>query len=342
MDRDMLIQYVDILNKMEDLPYDVRMSHNDLDYSIIHFVEESALTDEELSNLIVLLKSLNSEERMSYIKDYLNQQEKESAENSEEQKISDLFGVNIRDIQHLFLENGNEIFAFYDSHSGNDIVLGNLKKGKSLMEQLESIQQENEKYRSEDEEENAHSILLDEATRNHLALPFYTREEISSHSEEIDNLTEKDKRKLKYMLAHYDELNIVGINISNMIYLDQKGEIHEAVLDAQNHVQIAKPASLNHYNSQSESESVSVNQDSNENDELSEMMDDSYSLHESEYEKNQEKNTNEKEKNKVKVYVKKDNHSDENYGFTNNAFYFFLILFGLLFLIFVFLFIFVL
>ena len=327
MDRDMLIQYVDILNKMENMPYDVQMGHNDLDSSIIHFVEKSAEDDEELNDLIVLLKSLSCEERVSYIKDYLNQKEAVASNNREEEEISKVFGVNVSDIQHLFLENGNEIFAFYDTHTGKDVVLGNQKNGKSLIEQLESIQKEDEKYQDEDASENAHSILIDESTRNNLQLSFYTKEEISKHSDEVEQLTSDDRRKLDYLLIHYTELDILGINLSNMIYLDHDGEIHEVAIDLDSNLGVVKPGSYD-YQASAPNESVG---------ELDQMVSESNPIIEQASEENNIKKSSEK----AKVYVMKD-YSDDDYGFTNNALYFFLILFGVLFLIFFLLYVFVL
>ncbi len=332
MDRDMLIQYVDIINKMESIPYDVRMSHNDLDYSIIHFIEEQASTDEELKAILMDLKSMSCEDRVAYVKDYLNHREA-SSEQSEEGEIAEIFGIDIQDIQHLFLENGSEIFAFYDSHSGQDVVLGNEKHGESLTEKLEAMQKENVKYQEEDEAENAHSMLIDEAKHHHLTIPFYNKQELYQHPQELNSLRADDKTKINYLLARYDELQIVGINIEHMIYMDSDGNIHEAVLTPERKVQIVKPASYNQYHSENEEKNTDEVENS---DELEGMLEDSYSI-----EENESLDKKNHSSHKQKVLVKKDS-SDDDYGFTDNAFYLFLILFGLLFLIFIFLFIFVL
>ena len=139
MNRELLVQYIEILNKMEDSPYDVRMSHSELDVSILEYIEEQATNDLELSTLLKELKSLPSSERMAHVNEYLKNKEENvrASENNEEDQIAKIFGIDARDIQHLFLDSGSEIFCFYDSIMQRNIILENPKTGRSLLEQLE-------------------------------------------------------------------------------------------------------------------------------------------------------------------------------------------------------------
>lgn len=311
MDRDILIQYVNILNKIESIPYDVRIGNNDLDSSLIHFVEEKAYDNQELSELLKEIKSLSPSERVAHVKQYFNEQDANkniSDSSSEEDQISNTFGVDVKDIQHLFLENGHEIFVFYYSEWNRNVVLENSKEGQSLSEQMKSIQEENEKYQSEDDELNAKNIMSEEFVKGNMELEFYTRDELENHSSLIESLGDEDKEKLRYLLKHYSELDIQGINITNMIYMDQDGEIHEATLDEEKHVYITKPAGTDY---STEEEEVS------NSDELGAMLDDDSEELEEELEKREGLE-------KPKVYTKKDNPN--NFGFTNNAVYLFLAL----------------
>lgn len=311
MDRDLLIQYVNILNRIESIPYDVRIGNNDLDSSLIHFVEEKAYDNPELSELLKEIKSLSPSERATYVNQYFNDQEANnniSNSSSEEDQIANTFGVDVKDIQHLFLENGHEIFVFYYSEWNRNVVLENSNEGQSLSEQMKSIQEENEKYQSEDEELNAKNIMSEEFVKGNMELEFYTKEELENHSSLIESLGEEDKEKLRYLLKNYSELNIQGINVTNMIYIDKDGEIHEATLDENKHVYITKPAGIDY---STEKEDVA------NSDELSAMLDDDSEELEEELEKREGLE-------KPKVYTKKDNPN--NFGFTNNAVYLFLAL----------------
>lgn len=322
MNRELLMQYVDILNRMENVPYDVRMSRNDLDYSIIDYVEKKAADDLELQELIKEIKSLPSDERANFVKNYVENYEEKKAENAknEEEEISKVFGVDVKDIQHLFLANGSEIFYFYESRLGRNIVLENSKKGKSLTEQLKAIQEESEKYQTENDHDNAHEILTDEALKSNMELEFYSKSEVLDHKAELENLSAEDISKVKYLINHYDELNIKGINIQNMIYIDQSGDIFE-ITYVDNKVNIAKPDSQDY-----SFEKTNINTDSN-NSELDNMLNDNEESDtlENESDKNEENEENEElkeeEKEKPKVYVKNDNAES---GFTNNALYFFI------------------
>lgn len=313
MNRELLIQYVDILNKMENIPYDVRMSRNDLDYSIIDFFEKKAANDPELYELLKQIKSLPIDERAAFVKEYLENKSEEKPEpvKSEEEEISKVFGVDVDDIQHLFLANGNEIFYFYESQFGRNVVLENSKKGRSLVEQLKDIQIENDKYQTEDAFDNAHNILADEALRSNMELNFYSKDEIINHEAEMRELSREDADKVKYLLKNYDEFNIKGINIENMIYIDQAGDIFE-ITYVDNKINIAKPDSQDYSFDNTENDSA--------DSELDDMFDDSEDTKDNDME--DEMTNDEKQVNtqKPKVYVK----SDMDSGFTNNAFYFFM------------------
>lgn len=328
MDRDLLIKYVSILNKIESIPYDVRMGNNDLDYSFIHFVEEKASQNQEFAGLITEIKALSPAERDSYVKQFFNEQESHemlSNSSSEEDEIAKTFGVDAKDIQHLFLENGHEIFVFYYSEWGRNVVLENSKEGQSLSEQMKTIQDENEKYQSDDEVLNASNIMSEEFVNKNLELEFYSKAELENHLSLLDSLSEEDIKKIRYLLQHYSELNIQGINVENMIYIDSQGEIHEATIGKDQNIYVTKPAGIDY--------STEENEISN-SDELASMLDDDSEEYEEELE---EKETKTSEFDKPKILVKTD--YTDNSGFANNVFYLFvalfLVLFVILFIIFV-------
>lgn len=332
MNRELLVQYIEILNKMEDSPYDVRMSHSELDVSILEYIEEQATNDLELSTLLKELKSLPSSERMAHVNEYLKNKEEnvQASENNEEDQIAKIFGIDVRDIQHLFLDSGSEIFCFYDSIMQRNIILENPKTGRSLLEQLEDIQEKNEKYQTENDSDNARDMMVEEVLQSNLELVFYSSEELNEHEEEIEKLNPDDRKKLKYLISHYDELMIKGINLENMIYLDQNGEIQEVTLSNSNEIVISSPTSIDNSN-----EKTTQAGHSSENSDLDSMFDDDNTMGE----EIEEEIGHSVEFNKPKVLVK-ERIDDQNSGFTNNAFYLFLAFLIILIVIFVIIFVF--
>lgn len=329
MNRELLIQYIDILNKMENIPYDVNMSRNDLDYSIIQFVEQKASEDEDFSALLSKIKGMPSSDRIEFVNHYFNEREEQESEKSQtdEEEIAKVFGVDVKDIHHLFLANGNEIFSFYSSKYNRNIILENLKQGKSLHEQLEEIQKNNEDYQSDDSVVNAQNIMNEEVGKNQAELAFYTIDELQNHKSEIDLLSKEDKEKLTYLIKHYDELNIVGINISNMIYIDDKGEIHEATLDQNHNIYISQPASVNTSSSNENVDSSGLNSSSdvNQEDKNADTNTELEDMFQEEEDINESKLEQYEKTDKPKVLIKKDS-DDDNYGFVNNALYLFVLL----------------
>lgn len=319
MNRDMLIQYVNILNKMEDTDYDIQMSRNGLDSFIIQYWKEKAANDEEIDALLTKLKSLEPSERMVFVKDYLNSREKEvPKEDDSLEEIASVFGIDVRDIQHIFLANGGEVFSFYSHYLSRNVVLENPKAGRSLVEQLHSIQEENEQYQGDDSVENVHDILTDKALETDLELIFYSKEEVMNHMDAMGDLTADGKKQLEYLLQHYDEYMIQGINLENMIYVDQSGAIQETIIDDKNQVHVSTPVNTRYVNQTEEN----VEDTSSYDEELQEMFHDDEEFED-------EKGDSLK---KQKMYVKRD-ASFEQRGFTNNAFYFFLIFLAVLFVI---------
>lgn len=332
MNRELLIKYVEFLNKMEDSPYDVRMSHSELDGSILKYIEEQAANDLELSTLLEKLKALPSDERMAHVDVYLKAKEEnvQASEKGEEDQIAKIFGIDVRDIQHLFLDSGSEIFCFYDSIMQRNIILENPKTGRPLLEQLEDIQAKSEKYQTENDFDNARDMMVEEVLQSNLELVFYSSEELDEHEEEIEKLSPDDRRKLKYLINHYDELMIKGINLENMIYLDQNGEIQEVTLSNSNEIVISSPTSIN--NSNEKTTQVGL---SSADSDLDSMFDSDNTMSD-EIEKEIDHST---EFNKPRVLVR-ERIDDQNSGFTNNAFYLFIAFLIILIVVFAIIFVF--
>lgn len=311
MEKDVFIRYVEMIHRFEQLSKDERSIYsNTIEGRTILEVRKLVENNPDLMNLLKQIHSLPDAERKKAVEDYFskhnsnNQEEKK--EKSTEEEIAKTFGVNASEIDHKYLHNGHEIFSFYDSVSGKQVILENSKKGKSLVECLKEIQEKNEKYQTENEDDNSKSILRDKSNTENIELKFYSKNEIINVPG-LDNIRGKDALILMYLLKHYEELGIKGINLDNMIYIDATNNIQEAVV-VNDKVMIGKPSDAKSEGSSSKpSEEEKEETDTNE---LNNMVEEANE----EEKKNELDKENEKEK--PKIMLKQD---DNKYGFISNV-----------------------
>lgn len=311
MNKERIIRYVEIVNQMEraiDKGENYKLS--DDEKSFIREMQGEIANDEELRKQLEKIFALSPEERLEYINKNNDNDEKIEETDSVEEAIAKTFDVDIGSINHHFLQNGKEIFSFYSNLLGRNIVLESESEGKSLVDVLKDLQEEV----SNDQENNkGEDILLDESKRKNIEVPMYTKDEILNNPIVFDSLDEDDEIKLNYLLDNYESLQIEGIDIVNMIFIDKSGKIKEATLTKDGNVMIAEPLS-EASSSQVEQENVSE-----EHSELDSML--------SEENENkvmyEDEKLEEMEKERGKVYVKNSPYGN-NDGFTNNIFYVFL------------------
>ena len=228
MEKDVFVRYVEMLHRFEELSKDGKSINSDtIEASTILEIRQLVENNKKLMELLKRIHALPDNERMAAVEEYFSKQNKkeEEPEKSEEEEIAKTFGVNVSEIDHKYLKNGHEIFSFYDSISGKQVILENNKKGKSLVECLQEIQEKNEKYQTDDEYDNSKSILKDKVNSESLELKMYTKEEILSIPGGLDSIRNEDAMILSYLLKNYDELGIKGINLDHLIYIDNDNKI---------------------------------------------------------------------------------------------------------------------
>lgn len=336
MEKDVFMRYVQLLHRFEELSKEEHSIYsNTIEAKTILEVRQLVENNQELLELLKKIHSLPDSEREKAVEEYFSKQnkkeEQEEQKKSEEEEIAKTFGVNVNEIDHKYLKNGNEIFSFYDNVSNRQVVLENNKKGKSLLESLQDIQKQNEKYQTEDEYDNSKNILRDKSSTENIELKFYTRNEIINLPS-LDNIRGKDALILTFLLKHYDELGIKGINLDNLIYLDSNNIIQEAVV-VNDKVIVGEPDDAKSNNAAeasneavkeeveeepelTEEKTSEVKEEPKEsnNEELNEMME------ESKEEVKEEDKKNEKEKPKTLIRNIKDKIKDtDSNGFINNV-----------------------
>ena len=168
---------------------------------------------------------------LQVVEEFYQNKSEEIEKEPEEEQIAKVFGVSADQIKHLYLKNGKEIFSFYSPTLGRDVVLENSKKGKSITEILKELQEESDKYQSEDPNENSSDIMMDERLKSNIELPMYPPTEVEQHIAEVEALTPQEQTLLEHLLTHVEELDIKLINIENLIYIDNNHQIKEITFD---------------------------------------------------------------------------------------------------------------
>ena len=264
MNKDRVIQYINLRND-----YEMKTSMNivriitDTDKQLINEINSYALQDKEFMNILNSMSNINPSERIKVIEEFFNKKEEVKEASVEEKEISKTFGIDISNINHKFLNNGNEIFYFYDLKLGRDVVLQNNKNGKTLVEQLKEMQQENEMFQTQNNEANTNNMLEQQINNSDIELKMVTLNDIRNNPNITNSMNKDDLNKLNYLINNYNNLNIKVINLENMLYIDNNNSIREVIYNKEkNQYYTEEPQSANY---QEENQKIELANPSYEN-----------------------------------------------------------------------------
>ena len=260
IDKNILMYYARLWNEYIN---NSNIIFNEEQANIINYINNEAKNNQELNKLLEELKQSNNKEEL--IENYFNKLENKKSQN-EYEVISETFGIEVTNIEHKYLNNGKEIFSFYDNNIGRNRILENNKNGVSLVEELKEIQANNKKYQTSSNENNAEEILKDKNIKENCELKMIPLEEVGEHLSQVKNLTIEDYNKLMFMIKNANSLDIQYINIENLIALNKEGKIYEIYNNSSYEYQIGEPNTA-HYNE----EVVNVSEKINENYRVSEQ-----------------------------------------------------------------------
>ena len=254
IDKNTIMYYVRLWNMQINNP---NIIFNEEQINIINNINNMAKTNEELNRLIEELKQSNNKEE--FVENYFNNLENKNNDN-EYEIISQTFGIDINNIEHKYLNNGKEIFSFYDNNIGRNRILENNKNGVSLVEQLKEIQANNKKYQTSSNENNTEEILKDKNIKENCELSMIPLEQVGEELSQVKNLTIEDYNKLMFLIKNASSLNIHYINIENLIAINKDGKILEVYKNSSYEYQIGEPNTA-HY----KEEVINVSEKTNEN-----------------------------------------------------------------------------
>lgn len=225
MERYIIDEYVKLLNIYN---HNKSIIFNVEQMNLINQVNQEATQNIELYTLIdQIKKSSNELEIKNIIDNYYNKETNSIiSENEVENEIQKTFGISIDNIHHHFLDNGKEVFYFYDSKLNRNVVLENNKEGKTLVEQLKEIQSKNEIYQTENNVQNTNN-MLESLRQQDMELKMIDVNEIHNYTNQLNNLNEEQTKKLRMLITSSKDMNIKYINIENMLGIDENNRLFE-------------------------------------------------------------------------------------------------------------------
>lgn len=243
MNKEQLIEYVNLYNQFQNNP---NMQFSNEQLNLINEVHKEAQTNTLLANFLSSTAISNETERMRALNEYLTEQEIKK-QVKEEKVIAETYGIDVSKIQHKYLDNGKEIFYFYDMKLGRNVVLENKKEGKTLVEQLKQMQVENEKYRVGNNEQNTYQMLSDQQNQDNAEMKMIPINEVQNHLSRLQNMSVEDVQKFHFLIKNAEDKGIGYINIENVFGIDQYGKIQEVKYDKEkDEFIISEPTSANY------------------------------------------------------------------------------------------------
>lgn len=213
--------YLNYLSKVNyDKNYVPNIEENTAIYNVTH--------DVIYSDLINQLNQVNDfESKKNILTMYIAKEEAKNIKNGKD-AISKIFGVNIEDIDSVRLENGKDVYAFYDKQLGRKRLIESLNED-SLIERLKEIQNNNEKYQTDDYKKNSEEILKNQAMNNNNRHEFKMVDvnDYITHPENYGVLDEDSQTILNRINNAKDDLRIKYINIENKVLLTEDNKVLE-------------------------------------------------------------------------------------------------------------------
>lgn len=219
--KDILETYLKYLsNSKDNKDYSPTVEENTAIYNISHDVQYA-----DLNNQIKGIDDYETKKKL--IIGYIAEQEIKKANNPKD-LVSKIYGINVEDIESLKLDNGKEVFTFYDDKLGRKRIIENLGQ-ESLVSQLKEVQNANIEFQGQDYKKNSNGILEQETQKNNnrQELKMVEIDEYINHPENYGTLDEDTSTIISKLNESKESLNIKYINIENKIALTKDNRVIE-------------------------------------------------------------------------------------------------------------------
>lgn len=218
--------YIEYLKKVSENPnYIPTSEESTVFYKLVH--------DPAYNQILNRINSASDYSlRIGILSDYIAEQTLNNS-NDEKELISQITGVDVKDIEEVELSDKSKIFAFYDDRLGRKRIIENLGDG-SLNVQLKDAINSRLDYQTDDYQKNTDNIMKDRALDNSNRQEFNLvdiGEILNNPRVHIMNVKDNTNSILHQLTALKDEHEIKYVDIDRMVALDDKNNIIEMTLD---------------------------------------------------------------------------------------------------------------
>ena len=185
-------------------------------------IEELREKDPNLDEVINKLQRCNfTQKEVEDIKRIYDNYFGPDIEKTEEEMISEKYGISIDNIETFRLDNGEEVYKITNADN-KDVVLKKSDKEETIEEELENLS--DSVGFSSDLDNNAKDAVEYQRLHSYNELKFYTKEELNNKPELLNNLNREQIEEVRTLIKME---NVVFINPENGLGL---GVNHELIL----------------------------------------------------------------------------------------------------------------
>lgn len=202
------------------------------EFSKVSEIYKKSRTNQDLKNILEKLTN-NPSDSKKIVDEYLNTVD---LTKDEDTVLSQIYDVDVSEIEHKFLEDGKEIINFHCNKLNRNIVFEKEKNGIPLKEQLMQAQEENKQFQTDNASENTNSILEKERVYGNAELKMVPINKLGEYDYLIMKLPPDKLTGLEYMIKNADQLHIDTINIENVFGMTSKeygSKIYESYYDVE-------------------------------------------------------------------------------------------------------------
>lgn len=188
-------------------------------------------------------------------KDSNEKKKKDEKLTEEEQKkeIAKTFGLSLKDIEHIILDNGHEFYKFKNPKDGTIKMIESINNKSNMNEEFKSSQQNLSIAQDKDEKQNAESIYNYNMEHKNKELNLITITELRSnrykYSKIIRGLSTRIKTQVKFLIKTSEQLRLHYINLEYGIGINEDGEVIDVKVDfTNNHISLQSPRVINYEN----------------------------------------------------------------------------------------------
>lgn len=162
--------------------------------------------------------------------------EKEKKGNTKEQEqIAKKYGLSLKDIEHIKLLNGHEIFKFKDPKDQSIKIIENIDYNTSMNDSFKNTQNELSSAKTNNSRENAQDIYDYNLEHKNKELSLVSLTEFKNNNFKykriIRTLSTKIRKQIKILLSKNKELELRYINLEYGIGINEDGEVIDVDVD---------------------------------------------------------------------------------------------------------------